>query len=386
MKENIIQFLDEQTPYFRQIGEYIWNHPELGFSEFKSSQKLIDALTEHGFSIKQPVDGMETAFIATFDSGLPGRTVAFLAEYDALPELNHACGHNLIGTMSVAAAISLSKAVHSTGGKVIVFGTPAEETGGAKVPLSEKGYFNDVDVALMAHPFHRYEESGSSLAMEALQFDFFGKSAHAAASPYEGINALDAVIALFNHISALRQQLISDVRIHGIITEGGSAPNVIPDKTQAKFYVRANTAEQLPDLIDKVKNCANAAALATGCTVEMSYYELGYANLSTNEPLSHAFMKNLVALGVSEQEIHAKSDHGSSDIGNVSNKVPAIHPYIKITDEAFNLHTPEFCEAANSDRGYEGMIIGAKALALTGYDVLTDAELHQQIKDFFNRK
>ncbi|MGG1573304.1 M20 family metallopeptidase [Fictibacillus sp. NRS-1165] len=386
MKESITAFLDGNYTLFKDVARYIWEHPELGYDEHQSSYKLIETLASFGFVVEQNIDGMETAFIAVYDSGRPGPSISFLAEYDALPEIGHACGHNLIGTMSTAAGIALSRVVTATGGKVLVYGTPAEETGGAKVALAEKGYFSRTDAALMCHPYKSYERSGSSMAMEALQFDFKGKSAHAAASPHEGINALDAVISLFNNVNALRQQVTPNVRIHGVITQGGTVPNVIPDRTQAKFYVRASTVEQLPDLVRRVKDCAAGAALGTGCEWDFSHYELGYANLLTNTAMSDAFTNNLVSLGIPLEDIETGNDHGSLDLGNVSQIVPSIHPYIKITDGLHNLHTKEFCAAANSEQGYEGMLIGAKSLALTGFDLLTDPKLLKAVKEEFENR
>ncbi|MDN4523677.1 M20 family metallopeptidase [Fictibacillus fluitans] len=386
MNEVLTAFLDEKYPLFKEVAQYIWNHPELGYEEVKSSAKLIETLEHFGFEVERSIEGMETAFIAAYDSGKPGPVISYLAEYDALPEIHHACGHNLIGTMSTAAGIAVSTIIKETGGKVLVYGTPAEETGGAKVHMAEKGYFDDVDAALMCHPYKAFERSGSSMAMEALQFDFKGKTAHAAASPHEGINALDAVIALFNSVNALRQQVTPDVRIHGVITAGGTVPNVIPDKTQARFYVRAATVEQLPDLVRRVKDCAAGAALGTGCEWEASHYELGYANLLTNGTMSDTFTKNLASLGIPLDEIQTGNDHGSLDLGNVSQVVPAVHPYIKITDASHNLHTKEFCDAANSEQGYTAMLIGAKALALTGYDLLTTPQLLQRVKEEFENR
>ncbi|MED2973578.1 M20 family metallopeptidase [Fictibacillus sp. B-59209] len=386
MKESITAFLDDNFDLFKEVARYIWEHPELGYNEYQSSNKLIDTLRSFGFEVEENIEGMETAFIAVYDSGQSGPSISFLAEYDALPEINHACGHNLIGTMSTAAGIALSRVLAETGGKVLVYGTPAEETGGAKVHLTDKGYFDRADAALMCHPYKAFERSGSSMAMEALQFDFKGKSAHAAASPHEGINALDAVISLFNNVNALRQQVTPDVRIHGVITQGGTVPNVIPDRTQAKFYVRASTVEQLPDLVRRVKDCAAGAAMSSGCEWEASHYELGYANLLTNESMSDAFTKNLVSLGIPLEEIETGNDHGSLDLGNVSQVIPAIHPYIKITDAFHNLHTREFCTAANSEKGYDGMLIGAKSLALTGYDLLTNPQLLKTVKEEFENR
>jgi amidohydrolase len=307
-----------------------------------------------------------------------------MSEYDALPEVGHACGHNLIGTMGIAAGIGLSKVIHETGGKVIVFGTPAEETKGGKVTMAEAGIFDVLDAAIMVHPLDNFVKSGTSLAMDAIQFEFFGKSAHAAASPHLGINALDAVLQTFNSINALRQHIKPDARIHGIITEGGKAANVVPDYAVAQFYVRASKREYVNELVEKVKKCAEGAALQTGAEMKWSFYEFSYDDMVTNSPLSEAFNKELLSLGVNEEEIlEQKNGSGSLDMGNVSQAAPSIHPYIKICNEAYACHTHEFWEAAMSEQAKEAMILGAKAMALTGYEVLTNQELLKQIKEEF---
>lgn len=376
--------IDRYREDFYGISTYIGENPELGHEEFKASAILTEALRGHGFSVETGTCGLPTAFTATFDSGKEGPEIGFMAEYDALPEVGHACGHNLIGTMGVAAGIGLSKVISETGGKVIVFGTPAEETKGGKVTMAEQGVFDSLDVAIMVHPYASYLQSGSSLAMDAIQFEFFGKPAHAAASPHEGINALDAVIQTFNSINALRQHIKSDARIHGIIKEGGKAANVVPDYAVAQFYVRAAKREYVNELVEKVKNCAQGAALQTGARVEHSFYEFSYDDMITNEHLSDTFTKELIALGVDEAEIKSREEGaGSLDMGNVSQVVPAIHPYIKICDEPYACHTHEFREAAMSGQAKEAMILGAKAMALTGYEVLTNPKLLEEIKAEF---
>lgn len=385
MKSNIIEEIDRFREKFYNISIYIGENPELGHEEFKACKILTDTLENHNFNVEIGTCNLPTAFTATFDSGKEGSTIGFMAEYDALPDVGHACGHNLISTMAIAAGIGLSRVLPETGGKVIVFGTPAEETKGGKVTMAEAGLFDIVDVALMVHPFSRYVKSGPSLAMDAIQFEFFGKSAHAAASPHMGINALDAVIQTFNSINALRQHITPDARIHGIISEGGKAANVIPDYAVGQFYVRAAKRKYVNELVEKVIRCAEGAALQTGATMKWSNYEFSYDDMITNSHLSDAFTKELIGLGVDEKEIIELQDGtGSMDMGNVSYVAPAIHPYIKICNGDFALHTHEFREAAMSEQGRESMIIGAKALALTGYEVLTNPELLQQIKEEFN--
>ncbi|MEH7473723.1 M20 family metallopeptidase, partial [Priestia megaterium] len=370
---------------FYEVSKYIGQNPELGHEEFKACKALTDVLKEQGFTVEIGTCDLPTAFTAVYDSQKPGPSIGFMAEYDALPDLGHACGHNLIGTMSIAAGIGLSKAVAETGGKVYVYGTPAEETRGGKVTMAEQGIFNHLDVAMMVHPYYCHQKSGRSLAMDAIQFEFFGKSAHAAAAPHEGINALDGVLQTFNSINALRQHVKPDVRIHGVITEGGKAANVVPDYAVAQFYVRASTRAYVDEVTEKVKACANGAALATGTKLKISNYEFSYDDMQTNQTLSDVYTNNLISLGVSEQSItEDQGDHGSLDMGNVSQVVPAIHPYIQICDDYFVCHTHEFREAALSEQGREAMILGAQTMALTGYDVLTNQTLFQKIKEEFN--
>ncbi|MEH6838905.1 M20 family metallopeptidase [Priestia megaterium] len=385
MKQLINEAINKLQDTFYDVSKYIGQNPELGHEEFKACKALTDVLKEQGFTVEIGTCDLPTAFTAVYDSQKPGPSIGFMAEYDALPDLGHACGHNLIGTMSIAAGIGLSKAVAETGGKVYVYGTPAEETRGGKVTMAEQGIFNHLDVAVMVHPYYCHQKSGRSLAMDAIQFEFFGKSAHAAAAPHEGINALDGVLQTFNSINALRQHVKPDVRIHGVITEGGKAANVVPDYAVAQFYVRASTRAYVDEVTDKVKACANGAALATGTKLKISNYEFSYDDMQTNQTLSEVYTNNLVSLGVSEQSItEDQGDHGSLDMGNVSQVVPAIHPYIQICDDYFVCHTHEFREAALSEQGREAMILGAQTMALTGYDVLTNPTLLQKIKEEFN--
>ncbi|ADE67418.1 MULTISPECIES: M20 family metallopeptidase [Priestia] len=385
MKQLINETINNLQDTFYEVSKYIGQNPELGHEEFKACKALTDVLKEQGFTVEIGTCDLPTAFTAVYDSQKPGPSIGFMAEYDALPDLGHACGHNLIGTMSIAAGIGLSKAVAETGGKVYVYGTPAEETRGGKVTMAEQGIFNHLDVAMMVHPYYCHQKSGRSLAMDAIQFEFFGKSAHAAAAPHEGINALDGVLQTFNSINALRQHVKPDVRIHGVITEGGKAANVVPDYAVAQFYVRASTRAYVDEVTEKVKACANGAALATGTKLKISNYEFSYDDMQTNQTLSDVYTNNLISLGVSEQSItEDQGDRGSLDMGNVSQVVPAIHPYIQICDDYFVCHTHEFREAALSEQGREAMILGAQTMALTGYDVLTNQTLLQKIKEEFN--
>jgi len=364
------------------ISKELYDNPELGDEEFESMKLLVDYLRSHQFEVETGIVNRPTAFRAEFKGDKPGPTIAYLAEYDALPGIGHGCGHNLIATMSTGAGIVLSKAIQEIGGKVIVLGTPAEETNGAKVPMSEEGIFDEVDVAMMVHPLGKSTESGATLAMDAIQFEFTGKSSHAAAAPEKGINALDGVIQLFNGINALREHVPSDVRMHGIISEGGEAANIVPDRAVAQFYFRAEKRETLDNVVEKVKNIAKGASLTTGATVAISNYELSYDNMETNQALSEAFTKNLKE--ISPRPVHpAKEATGSADMGNVSQVVPSIHPHIGLNEEGLVLHTKEVADKTITEDGRNAMSEGVLALAKTGYDVITDKNLLASIKEEF---
>lgn len=351
-----------------EISDFIYHNPELGNEEYKAVEKLNSFLQEHDFDIETEFLGIKTAFRATYDSNKEGPIIGYLCEYDALPEIGHGCGHNMIGAMSAGAGVILSKVLNEIGGKIIVYGTPAEETNGAKVIFAEQGVFDELDVAMMVHPSDKTIESGTSMALYPLQFTYTGKTAHAASCPQEGINALNSVIQLFNGIDALRQHVTPDVRIHGIITNGGVAANIVPDKAVAQFYFRASTKEILDDVLVKVKNIAQGAALMTGSKLEMTRYELPNDNLKTNKSLSEAFSKNLRTLGI--KNIYEAKDTGSSDIGNVSHKTPTIHPYIGICNFNVTGHSVNMADATITPFAHERLLIGTLALVYTGYDVL----------------
>ncbi|PZE21767.1 M20 family metallopeptidase [Paenibacillus xerothermodurans] len=385
MKENIGAAIDARSDEYIDIARYIGEHPELGNEEWLASERLMQLLIANGFDMQNPVLDLSTAFIASYRSSKPGPTVAFLCEYDALPDLGHACGHHLICTMSAAAAIGLKSVIDEVGGTIRVYGTPAEETNGAKVPMSAAGLFDDVDFALMAHPYHAYEKSGSSLAMDAVQFEYFGKAAHAAANPDEGVNALDAVLLLFHAVNSLRQQLQSHTRIHGIITDGGKAANIIPEYAAAQFYIRSGNRPYTDGVVQKVLRAAEGAALQTGCRLKITNYEYSYDELLTNNPLSETFSSNLISLGVKDSDIQSDKDNGSLDLGNVSRRCPTIHPYVKIMEQKYLLHTPEFRDMAMTDHAFSSMLLAAKALAYTAYDVMASPDLLSAVRAEFER-
>ena len=356
-----------------EISDYIYRNPELGNEEYKAVEALTTFLKEHGFEIECPYSGMNTAFKATFDSGKEGMTVGYLCEYDALPKIGHGCGHNMIGVMSAGAGVVLSIVLSEIGGKIIVYGTPAEETNGGKVILTEAGAFDELDAAMIVHPDGETRASGSSSALYPIRFIYKGKTAHAASCPEKGINALNSVIQLFNGIDALRQHVTPDVRMHGIITKGGVAANIVPDEAIADFYFRASTKERVTEVVEKVKRIAEGAALMTGATLEMERYELPYDDLKTNETLSEIFNSNLRELGITDIK-EAKVTGGSSDIGNVSHVAPTIHPYIGVTDCPMVGHSVEMANSTITSKAHDRLLIAALAMAYTGHDIIVRNE------------
>ncbi|MBS3740100.1 M20 family metallopeptidase [Candidatus Bipolaricaulota bacterium] len=381
LKKQIGDELDGLSGKLRELGEKIFENPELKFEEYKAMNWLTEALEEKGFSVEREIGGMETSFIGRCPNGSEGPTVAFLCEYDALPRLGHACGHNLIATIGLGAGLALCSIMDKLDGQVVVIGTPAEEGGGGKIELVEAGIFDDVDVAMMVHPSSKTLVGRGSLGVQELTMDFYGKSAHAASQPEEGINALDAVISTFNNINALREHIKESSRIHGVITDGGEKPNIVPDHAAACFYVRAAEMGDLEELLKKVKNCAEAGALAAGAELEITEERTRYCPVEPNPVLVDLFADNIVNLG-EEIEEH-EGGMGSTDMGNVSQEVPAIHSYIKIAEEETPGHSTEFAEASNSDKGYSAMVTAAKALAMTGAEVLGNDENLQAVKKEF---
>ncbi len=367
----------------KDLNEFVYNNPELGYEEFKSSKAHIDLLHKYGFDVEENYMDMKTAFLGSYKAEKEGPTVAFLSEYDALPGIGHGCGHNLLGATNTGAAIVLKQLIDEIGGRVLIFGTPAEETSGAKVVMADKGAFDKVDFAICTHPSVTYYKSGTSLVLEALQFSFHGQTAHAAAEPEKGINALDAVIMTFNAINALREHVLPSSRIHGIITDGGKAANIVPDYAEARYYVRSATKTYHDELREKVINCAKGAALQTGASLEISNYEATYLNLITNETMSAVFTNNLLIQGVVNPD-REKEGLGSLDMGNVSQVCPVINPYAGMGgDENVAAHTVEFRDMTVTDEAYKNMVITINAMVKTAADIILDKDLLQKIRDEF---
>lgn len=351
-----------------EISRWLYENPELAYQEFNSSRRLAEFLEGHGFDVSYPTHGLETAFEANI--GSEGPRVVICAEYDALPDVGHACGHNIIATSALGAGAALVDLVGDLGIRVTVLGTPAEEGGGGKVELIEAGAFDDCAAAMMVHPSPMDVADPHFLAINGFTVEFFGKEAHASAAPQVGINALDAQIQGYNNVSTLRQHLLGDDRVHGTISHGGVAPNIIPAYTASEWLVRAGTGERLEVLTSKVEACFRAAATATGCRVEITRTHHPYIEMVNNRTLAELYVENAGALGrsVPWHDELGESTAASSDMGNVSHVVPSIHPGLGIETQAVN-HQPEFAAATVTPSGEQAMRDGALAMAHTIIDV-----------------
>jgi len=384
MKDGVIKIISDLTPELNELSLEIYNNPELGYEEYNSCKLHTELLKKYGFNVQSKFSGVDTGFKAEYKSKKPGLTIAYMSEYDALPGIGHGCGHNILGTVSTGAGIVLKQIIDEIGGTVIVFGTPAEETSGAKVTYVENHEFDNVDIAMMAHPGNEYIKSGTSLALEPIQFEFFGKTAHAAAAPDKGINALDAAIQTFNSINALREHIKSDSRVHGVIIEGGKAANIVPEYTMSQFYVRSTSKTYNLELLEKIKNCARGAALATGCELKITKFEFNYDNMVTNETLSNIFNEKIYEISGINMSDHPGGT-GSLDAGQVSQVCPTIHPYFDVTnDKNIIAHTREMASCTLTDYAKEQMKNTIAALVLTAAEVIQNEELYKKIKYEFD--
>lgn len=375
VKDLVGQAVDRLADDLESLSRRIHDHPELGYQEVKAAGWLADFLERQGFAVERGVAGVETAFRGTLGSG-DGPTIAILCEYDALPAIGHACGHNVIAAAGVGAGAALA-AVRDRlpRGRVQVIGTPAEEGGGGKIKLIRGGVFQTVDAAMMIHGFDRWIMHQDLLGIVRCGFEFTGKAAHASADPWEGVNALDAVIQTFNNVSMLRQQVRPEARIHGIVNNGGAAPNIIPEFASATFYVRAADIDYMWALQKRVIACAEGAARATGCTLKViEQRDNAYEPMKRNATLLDLFRANARTLGVVESP-ESRDRMGSSDIGNVSQVLPAIQPMVQIAPEGTPIHSRAFEEAAVKPLARNGLLASAKIMAMTACDLLANPTL-----------
>lgn len=386
LKNQISQFIDTNAKIYQDISLAIHAKPEVSDFEYFASQTLSEQLKKEGFEIELPAAGHRTGFAATYKSNKPGPTVVFLAEYDALAGLGHGCGHNVFGATSSLAGAALKSIVDQIGGEVRVYGTPGEEggqNGSAKGSFVKKGYLKDVDFALCTHPGSGSEDglSTRNYACAPVDIEFWGKPAHAAGCPQDGINALDAQILTYAAIGVLRQQLTDRIRIHGVIVEGGTAPNVIPEYTKAKYYIRAADIDTLHELYEKVENIVKGSALQTGCTSSMKLYQNLVENMVLTPSLDAIYEKYITELGNTVKHVEDVVMPGSSDVGNISQVVPTIQPHISITDVQIAGHSQDMVNASCSQKAMDAIVKGAKALAFTALELFENPEELVKVKE-----
>ena len=383
LKASVITEIDSRCHQLSELSLKIHSNPEPGFQEVKAARWLTHYLQENGFSIEQGICELPTAFRGSYGQGKPA--IAILAEYDALPNLGHACGHNLIATCAVGAGIASKPAIDQFGGSILVIGTPAEELYGGKAIMADRGAFDNLDIAMMVHPGVHDTATTQSLACLALQVEFFGKAAHAAARPEAGINALEAMLQSFTAINSLRQHIKDKARIHGIITDGGEAANIVPAHSAGTFLVRAEDNTYLDELKQRVINCFTGAATASGARLEYKWGDIQYAPLRNNLTLAQLFSQNMQSLGRKMKLSDPGKAFGSTDMGNVSQLVPSIHPSVAIAPMEVATHSPQFASAAASEAGIHGLLDAAKALSMTVVDLVANPEIVARVKEKFRQ-
>jgi amidohydrolase len=388
LKTRAAEAVDRMAEDLWSLALRIHANPELAYKEEKAAAWLTEFLERCGCRVERGVGGLPTAFRAEVPGSGPGPMVAIMAEYDALPNIGHACGHNVIATAGTGAGAALAAAGLSAlpfPGRAVVIGTPAEEGGAGKVRLLEAGVFRDVDVAMMIHPRCGTRLWRPTLGLAKVKVEYFGQAAHAASWPWRGVNALNAVIGLFNALDAMRQQMRPDARMHGIITVGGQQANIIPEYTAAEFYLRALDKTYLEEVRQRFEAAADGAARATGCQVQVTFDPTIHDPLKPNFTMLDLFGKNLARIGFPVDPEDSEAGYGSTDAGNVSQVLPTIHPYIRISPDGVPGHSREFTEAAGSPLARAGMLAAAKALAMTALDLLADPDMVRAAKEEFAR-
>ena len=368
-----------------QVSHAIHGEPELAFEEYFACELLSSTLRDSDLDVETGVYSLETAFETTINSEQDGPTVAVLAEYDALPQIGHACGHNIIATTALGATLALNAVAQSLPGRVKMLGTPAEERGGGKELMARAGAFQGIDAALMIHPAGVNLATMPSICVAEVEVVYHGKSSHASAMPHKGINALDGLLLAYQAISNLRQHIRSTERIHGIVQEGGAAPNIVPDRTVGQFYVRAANEIELAALKPRVQACFEAGATGSGCTMEVNWAGVDYLDINTNWPLAKRFRHHAEQLGREfiDDDQALKFGAGSTDMGNVSYRLPSIHPMLAVAPPDVVIHHPDFAGWARSEKGDSAVIDGAKALARTAAEYLLSPELQRRSRDAF---
>lgn len=377
-KQLVIDSVKNKLDDYMEIVRTLYHNPEIGNEEFESMALLVKYLEEAGFETEAGYI-VPTGFLGTYDTGKPGPTIAFMCEYDALPEIGHGCGHNLIAAIGVAAGEALKEVIDAYGGKVLVVGTPAEENFGGKVSMAEAGVFDDVDVALMVHPGNENSVGSRSNALMPLKFEFFGKTAHGS-HPENGISALDAAVMSYLQINLLRQFVKPNTYIHGIIKNGGEAANVIPDYASLEYYFRAPTMPYAKEVSEKATEIVKGISQTNGTRLEVSEYECPYEDTVINYKLAEILKEKYTELGVKDIKPVNEVGTGSTDVGAVSYKCPTIQGNIKIVPEHIGAHTKDLADATISKAGEEGLVNAATGIALVALELLEKPELLAEVK------
>ena len=382
-EERIQTSINEHLDEYMGIVKTLYEHPETGFQEHETQKVLVGYLEKAGFDVKTKVV-IDTDFVAEYKSKKEGPVIAFMCEYDALPEVGHGCGHNLIAAIGIAAGEALKSVADEIGGTIRVVGTPGEENFGGKVKMSEAGVFNDVDAALMVHPSTTSGVGSRSLAILPIKYEFFGKNAHGC-HPQEGHSALDAAISTYTQISMLRQFVTPGSYIHGIIRDGGLAANVIPAYASMEYYFRAPTMAYCKEIEARALDCVKGACIASQTTYKTSMYECPYEDTKINYALADMLTEKYTQLGVENIEPVDEVPCGSTDVGSVSYVCPTIQGTIKIADSCVAGHSKEMADATISEEGKQGLIKGACGIALVALDLITKPDTLNKVKEEFNQ-
>ena len=369
IKDRLTDEVRRREDLLLEVSHSIHEHPELCYEEHHAADLLAGALEDEGFEVERAAAGMDTAFVATAGSG-DGPTIGIFCEYDALPEIGHACGHNVIGAAGLGAGLAAATVAEELGGRVVVLGSPAEEGGGGKVFLQERGALDGLDAAMMVHPADGDLQAMSVIAIQQVHVRYHGKAAHAAAFPHRGLNALDAAVLGYVNVAALRQHIRPNERVHGIFTEAGDKPNIVPQTAAAEWYVRSPTRRLLQPLKERVIACLEAGAAAAGCTMDQDWQDPAYDDMIDNPVLVDLFTANAERTGRHLADpAKAAGVVGSTDMGNVSYVVPSIHPMLAVAPAGVSIHTPDFTRYARGEEGDRAVLDGATAMAMTVADL-----------------
>ena len=380
-KSTICSYIDDISDELIAVSHAIHENPELGYEEHFAHEQLTKVLIDKGLDVHKSAYEIDTAFEAR--AGKTGPVVALLCEYDALPGIGHACGHNIIAAAGIGAGLAASTLAETFNGQLRILGTPAEEGGGGKVRMLNRGAFESVEAVLMIHPADADLPNISSLAVQQLKATYTGKAAHAAAAPEKGINALDGAVLGYMGVAALRQHIAPDERLHGIFTNGGQKANIVPETAESTWYARSSTMDRLEVLKTRLVETLNGGAKSAGCEIQIEWINEPYAEVLDNTPILDAYMKNSESIGRVIKAPIGDGVVGSTDLGNVSHVVPSIHPMVKVAPEGTAIHTIDFEKWAKSEEADKGLLDSAKAMAMTVIDCWHDPSLLKQAKEFF---